>query len=173
MHLFNFHTCDFGHMSDGGLRNISLSSLLACRNAEVKSRLFTRHFITKAVNITILIASWLHAGESVFRLYESSSYLCNKACLHYLPFIFEFLHYNSSCWYTFLTNVKHTFIYSMNFHIFYFSFHCINPLFYLFLFRCEQKYIFLITYFLCYLWSFSPLINMIPIDTDWIFIFLF
>ena len=41
--------------------------------------------------------------------------------------------------------VRHTFIHSMNFHIFYFSFLCINHFFCLFLFRCEQNYMFLIT----------------------------
>ena len=62
--------------------------------------------------------------------------MCNKAGLHYLPFIFEFLCYNPS-WYTFLTNVRHTFIYSINFHIFFFSFLCINHLFCFFLFRAK------------------------------------
>ena len=51
MYLFNFHTCDSRHMSDGSLRNISFSSLSPNRNVGVKSRLSICHLITEAVNI--------------------------------------------------------------------------------------------------------------------------
>ena len=43
----------------------------------------------------------------------------HKVGFHYLLIALGFLHYNPSYWYTFLTHVRHTFIYFKNSHIFY------------------------------------------------------
>ena len=145
-----YQMCNTVYMSGSGWRNISLSSLLSCRNAEVKSRLSTCCFITEAVDITIrfMAACWRISFQIMWILFIT---MCNKMGLHYFLFIFEFLDYKPSCWYAFLTNVRHTFIYSMNFYIFYFSFLCISHLICLFLFRCEQNYMSMIIYLICYL----------------------
>ena len=65
---------------------------------------------------------------------------CNKAGLDFLLIVFGFLHYSSSYWYKFLTYVRHTFIYFMDLHIFYFSFLYIN---HIFCFSLHQSHFFL------------------------------
>ena len=139
-------------MSDGGLRNISL----AYHHAEMMR--WNLDPLPDTINITISIALQLHVKKICFLFII----MFNKVSLYYLLFIFEFFHYKP------ILLICQAHIYSMNFHIFYFSFLCINHLFCLFLWAKLHVLYHLLPQLLE---LFSLLINMIPIDTDWIFIF--